>query len=121
MTATRQPRGYAIGLLRRVELGPDIWRYMDAIEQTFAPFGGEWVVHGTSPQVVEGEWPGDVVIIGFPSLEAAREWYGSPENQAILRLRTDHSDSTVALVEGVPDGYRVAETIAKLKDSADSR
>lgn len=92
MTAHRQPRGYAVGLLRRVELGPDIWSYMAAIEQTFARYGGEWV-------------------------EAAREWYTSPEYQAILRLRTDHADSTVLLVEGVADGYRAAETIAKLRAS----
>lgn len=121
MNASRQSRGYAIAHFRHVELGPEIWSYMEAIEETFAPFDGEWIIHGTSPHVLEGDWPGDIVIIGFPSLNAAREWYASPEYQAILRLRTDHSDATVALVEGVPDGYRAAETIAKLKDSAAGR
>ena len=111
------PRGYAVALLRNVELGPEIWQYMETIEATFAPFGGEWVIHGTSPDVVEGTWPGDLVIIGFPTIAAAREWYGSPEYAAILRLRSDHSNGTVALAEGVPAGYRAAETVAKMKSA----
>lgn len=108
-------RGYAVALLRNVELGPEIWRYMENIEATFAPFGGEWVIHGTSPDVVEGVWPGDLVIIGFPSLDAARAWYCSPEYAAILPLRSEHSDGAVALVEGVPDGYRAAKTVAQMQ------
>lgn len=118
MKTTTEPRGYAIALLRNVELGPEIWTYMESIEATFAPFGGEWAIHGTSPHVVEGEWPGDVVMICFPTLSAAREWYTSSEYQAILGLRTDHSVGTVALVEGVPEGYQATETVAKLKDIA---
>ena len=112
------PRGYAVALLRSVELGPAIWEYMETIEATFAPFGGEWVIHGTSPHVVEGAWPGDLVIIGFPTIAAAREWYASPEYAAILRLRSDHSDGTVALVEGVPAGYRAATTVARMRAAA---
>ncbi|WP_210418178.1 DUF1330 domain-containing protein [Ruania zhangjianzhongii] len=112
------PRGYAVALLRDVELGPEIWQYMETIEATFAPFGGEWVIHGTSPHVVEGVWPGDLVIIGFPSLDAARAWYDSAEYAAILALRADHSEGAVALVEGVPDGYRAASTVAGMKAAA---
>lgn len=107
-------RGYAIALLDGVRLGPEIQHYMEQIESTFEPQGGEWVVHGRQPQVVEGTWAGGLVIIGFPSLAAARDWYASPAYQGILGLRTEHSDSQVLLVEGVPDGYRAAETIAAL-------
>lgn len=114
------PRGYAVALLHNVELGPQIWEYMETIEATFAPFGGEWVIHGASPDVVEGDWPGDLVIIGFPSLAAARAWYDSAEYAAILTLRSDHSDGAVALVEGVPGGYRAASTVAKMKAAAAS-
>ena len=35
----------------------------------------------------------DLVIIGFPSAVAAREWYASPAYQDILELRSEHSDS----------------------------
>jgi uncharacterized protein (DUF1330 family) len=97
-----------------VDFGPEIRQYMEGIEATFVPFGGHWVVHGTPPEVLEGPWPGDLVIIGFPSLAAARDWYASPGYQRILTLRTEHSEAQVVLVEGVPDGYRAADTIAKL-------
>jgi uncharacterized protein (DUF1330 family) len=108
------PPGYAVGLLRGVDFGPEIRRYMEEIEATFEPYGGEWLVHGTRPEVLEGPWEGDLVIIGFPSLAAARNWYASPAYQEILELRTAHSHSQVVLLEGVPGGYRAADTIARL-------
>jgi uncharacterized protein (DUF1330 family) len=107
-------RGYAVGHFERVDFGPEIRRYMECIESTFEPFGGEWVVHGTRPEVLEGPWSADLVIIGFPTLAAARDWYASPAYQQILELRDQHSDSRVVLLEGVPAGYRAADTIAKL-------
>lgn len=114
MTDASTARGYAVGDLSAVDFGPDVQRYMEEIEGTFEPFGGEWVVHGATLEVVEGEWPGSLVIIGFPSMDAARDWYASPGYQGILRLRTDHAESRVALVAGVPEGYRAAHTLAKL-------
>ena len=107
-------RGYAVGHLEGVDFGPEIKAYMERIESTFEPFGGEWVVHGAIPEVLEGPWSADLVIIGFPSLAAARDWYASPAYQEILDLRGEHSDSRVLLLEGVPAGYRAADTIAKL-------
>jgi uncharacterized protein (DUF1330 family) len=107
-------RGYAVGQLRSVELGPEVRSYMAGIEATFEPFGGAWLVHGTRPEVMEGPCRGDLVIIDFPSLDAARDWYASPAYQEILALRAAHSDSRVVLLEGVPPGYRAADTIAKL-------
>ncbi|MET7637252.1 DUF1330 domain-containing protein [Streptomyces sp. NPDC005438] len=107
-------RGYAVGYLEDVEPGPAIVAYLERIEGTFEPFAGEWVVHGATPEVVEGEMPGALVIIGFPDVEAARSWYFSPGYQEIAALRTDHSRSVVALLPGVADGYRAAETVRKL-------
>ncbi|GAA2756196.1 DUF1330 domain-containing protein [Actinopolymorpha rutila] len=107
-------RGYAVWHFRSVDFGPEIRRYMERIESTFEPFGGEWIVHGTHPEVLEGPWSADLVIIGFPSITAARDWYASPAYQDILELRVNHADSQVVLLEGVPQGYQAAETIAKL-------
>lgn len=118
---TDLPRGYAVAMLQDVELGPQIQRYMEEIEATFEPFGGEWVVHGTTPEVVEGPWQGDVVIIGFPSMQAAKDWYHSAAYQQILGLRTAHARSQALLLEGVPQGYRAGETIGKLFPRGDDR
>ncbi|GAA4428947.1 hypothetical protein GCM10023169_30710 [Georgenia halophila] len=112
--ATTQRRAYVVGYLEDVAMGPEIVAYMARIESTFEPFGGEWVVHGTTPQVVEGVLRGDVVIIGFPSLAEARAWYESSAYQSILELRTRNCRSIVMMLEGVPAGYEAAETIASL-------
>lgn len=116
-TAVGRPHGYAMAIIDRVEPGPDLWRYMESVEETFAPFGGWWCIHGTSARVVEGDWPGDVVLVGFPSPDAAAAWYRSPEYRAILPLRTAHSSAAVALLDGVPDGYEAASTVAAMKSA----
>lgn len=114
VAGTRAGRGYAMGFLRDVVFGPEIQRYIERIESTFAPFGGEWLVHGTRPEVLEGPWSADVVLIGFPSIAAAREWYASPAYQDILDLRVENSRSCAVLLEGVPPGYRAADTVAAI-------
>jgi uncharacterized protein (DUF1330 family) len=50
---------------------------------------------------LEGEFGFDrFVVIEFPSLEAARRFYGSPEYAPLLGLRTETTRSQVAFVEG---------------------
>jgi len=52
-------------------------------------------------QALEGEFGFDrFVMIEFPSLEAARRFYESPEYAPLLKLRTETTLSQVALVEG---------------------
>lgn len=114
-------RGYAVGYLRDVELGADVAEYLQRIEATLALFGGEWVIHGATPQPKEGAWPGDLVVIAFPTLALAEAWYASPEYQAILGLRRAHANSMVALVEGVPSGYQAVSTLQRLMTSPPPR
>ena len=106
--------GYAIGLLSEVRVNEEILDYLERVEESIAPYGGEWLVHGTSPEVLEGSWRGDVVIIRFPDPAAARSWYDSEEYQAIIPLRTRNATSWVALLEGVPTGYTTAVTARRL-------
>jgi hypothetical protein len=42
--------------------------------------------------VREGEFPGDLIVIGFPSREAAVGWYESDGYREILPLRRDNAD-----------------------------
>jgi uncharacterized protein (DUF1330 family) len=115
------PRGYAIAYLTDVVIDEEIIAYIEQIEGTFAPFGGEWLVHGTRPVVVEGEASGDIVIIGFPSPDAAEQWYRSAEYQKLVGLRARRSRSTVALLSGVPENYRATDTADKLRATESRR
>lgn len=115
------PPGYAVAYLRDVELdSPAIAEYLTRIDATLTPHQGEFLVHGTTPEAVEGEWPGSIVLIRFPSVDQARAWYGSPGYQAILPLRTKHSHSIAAMLDGVPVDYRAASLLASMAGASRS-
>jgi uncharacterized protein (DUF1330 family) len=78
-----------------------------------APFGGRFLIHGAKAEVLEGEWPGHLVVIAFPDLARARAWYASPAYQAILRLRTDNADCSAFVIDGVPENHRATDVLAK--------
>lgn len=110
----RTMTAYAIAHLRDVDLNAEIVDYIKRIDETLTPFGGRFLIHGMTPEVIEGPWEGDLVVIAFPDIAAARGWYASPAYQAILALRTDNSRSAAIIVEGVPDGYKATDFLAKL-------
>lgn len=53
----------------------------------------------------EGDWPGLVVMIGFPGIAQARAWWDSPAYQDIAPLRSRHIQGDIIVVEGVPQDY----------------
>lgn len=106
---------YAIGLLEDLQFGPDIVTYLQRIDATLEPYGGEFLVHGTRPELREGTFGGDCVVIRFPSMEQARAWYGSDAYAPLIPLRTQHSRSTVFLLEEVEEvPYRAVGLLQKL-------
>ncbi|MFF4322473.1 DUF1330 domain-containing protein [Streptomyces sp. NPDC001568] len=109
---------YAIAHIRPEPVNEDILRYIEEIQSTVEPFGGRFLVHGAEVEVLEGPFPGTVVMIGFPDIERARAWYASPGYQAILPLRTAHIAGEVVLVEGVPADYDARKTAAALRAEA---
>ena len=109
---------YALAYLRNVEFGDAIIDYLQRIDATLAPYGGRFLVHGGDLTAAEGTWDGDIVIIEFPDRASAEGWYESPEYQAILPLRTEHSQSIAALVDGVPAGYLATDGLAALLEGA---
>jgi uncharacterized protein (DUF1330 family) len=88
---------------------------VERIQATLDPYGGRFLVHGGDVEVKEGAWPGTIVVIQFPGMDDARDWYASPAYQAILHLRTDHIDGEAILVKGVPEGYEPAVTASAVR------
>ncbi|MBI5897879.1 MAG: DUF1330 domain-containing protein [Rhodocyclales bacterium] len=63
--------------------------------------GGRFLVRGASYVTLEGSWqPQRVVVVEFPSMEAARTFYDSPEYVAARTARAGVSDFDMLLVEG---------------------
>ena len=100
---------YAVGYFDEVEMGPEIAAYLEAIDATLAPFGGRFLVHGGDKTVLEGEWPGDLIVISFPDMKAARDWYESPAYARILPLRLNRAKGAVILTEGVSEDHRATD------------
>ena len=70
-----------------------------------ARHGGRFLVRGGAVETLEGPAFGDrMVVIEFPSMEAARGLYASPEYQAAMIHRHASSEATFLLAEGAPDG-----------------
>ncbi len=95
-------------------MGEEVIEYLRRIDATLAPFNGRFISHGKTPEVVEGEWPGHLVLIEFPDMEQARGWYESSAYQAILPLRTRNSEGSAILLEGVGPGYRAVQFLESL-------
>ena len=77
-------------------------RYAAVSPATVKRYGGRYLARGGAISVLEGSWdPKRLVVIEFPSIEKAREWYGSPEYREVRRLREGAGEWRVLLVEGV--------------------
>jgi uncharacterized protein (DUF1330 family) len=82
--------------------------YLEQVEATFQPYGGKWLAFGEHDEVLEGAWPGGVVLMEFPDRDAANDWYNSAAYQKILHLRTDNVISDIILVDQVEPGFTSA-------------
>jgi uncharacterized protein (DUF1330 family) len=102
---------FAVAHLRNVSMGPDIVEYLQRIDETLAPFDGRFIVHGGDKSVLEGNWPGDLVVIAFPDGQRARAWYDSERYRAIQPLRTRNSEADVILIDGVSEDHRATDVL----------
>jgi uncharacterized protein (DUF1330 family) len=76
--------------------------YRRQVTATLDAHGGRFVVRGGELTVVEGEWPlPRLVIVEFPSRDAAMAWYNSPEYQAILPARLKSCVGNLVVVDGL--------------------
>ena len=76
-------------------------RYRAEVPAVIEKHGGRYLVHGGELHPVEGDFGlKRLVVLEFPSAEAARRFYGSPEYAPLLRLRQESAEADIVLVEG---------------------
>ena len=76
--------------------------YRARVPATLERYDGRFLVRGGTCETLEGNWqPRRIVVLEFPSVERAREWYTSPEYQQILPIRDQHARSRAILIQGV--------------------
>ena len=84
-------------------------RYKTGVAPIVAQYDGRYVVLGGKVEVTEGEWrPTFPVMIEFPNLERAKEWYDSPEYKPFKELRRSAGTYTAVFFEEFPPSKSAA-------------
>jgi uncharacterized protein (DUF1330 family) len=96
---------YAMAHVHATNFGQEIIDYLRNVDATMEPFGGRFLVHGGPVEAVEGAWSGDLIIIEFPDLDAARGWYESAAYREIRHLRIENTTTDTIIFDGLPAGY----------------
>ena len=77
-------------------------RYQAQFMSVMKRYEGRVLAADERPQVIEGEWDRDkVVLLSFPDEKAFRDWAESPEYLEIAKDRKAGSDAVVLLVKGI--------------------
>jgi uncharacterized protein (DUF1330 family) len=94
------PKGYWIA---RVDVrDPENYKqYVAAAKEAFDRHGAKFLARGGAYEGVEGSSRDRNVVIEFPSLEAAKACYFSPEYQKAKDIRQRYAEAELVLVEGV--------------------
>lgn len=77
-------------------------RYQARFMDVFRRYQGTLLAADETPQVIEGQWDREkVVLMSFPDESAFRSWAQSPDYQEISKDRQAGADTVVLLVQGL--------------------
>lgn len=80
---------------------PAFSEYIEKVPAFIRKHGGKYIVQGAEPIPVEGDWrPERMVILEFPSRQAATDFLNDPEFQDLLAIRHRSTTSNLVLVDG---------------------
>jgi len=81
---------------------PDQYRkYTVAGHAAVIANGGRFLVEGGKPELFEGDWlPKRMAIVEFPSVEAAKRFYASPDYVAARKERAGAAQFNMIVVQG---------------------
>jgi uncharacterized protein (DUF1330 family) len=77
--------------------------YRSLASASIERYGGRYIVRGGAVELIEGDRDPKrrFVVVEFPSMARAHEWYRSPEYSEALRVRGGALTRTLTFVEGV--------------------
>jgi uncharacterized protein (DUF1330 family) len=76
--------------------------YAERVGAVVAAYGGRYLARGGASEVREGDWvPHRMVILEFPTLDVAREFYESEAYAEMKAIRLAHSHGQVVLLDGM--------------------
>ena len=76
--------------------------YKKKAPPSIAAYGGKYLVRGGTVETLDGTWlPQRIVILEFPSMDRAREWYNCEQYAEAIELRHASATSQFILVDGL--------------------
>jgi uncharacterized protein (DUF1330 family) len=76
--------------------------YKKLAAATVAAYGGRYIVRGGAAEQLEGDSvPGRVVVLEFPSVDRAKQWWGSAEYAPARALRQACATAQMVVVQGL--------------------
>lgn len=68
---------------------------------SIAAYDGKFIVRGAKTESLEGDWnPPRMVVLEFPSVERAKEWWTSREYAPAKKIRQAASATKMLVVDG---------------------
>ena len=94
-------KGYIVVTYRKIKDQEKWAAYAKLAVPAVQKAGGKFIVRGGKTRTLEGGWkPSRVVVLEFPSYEAAEKFYDSPEYRPVLDMRLKAGKSKAILVDG---------------------
>jgi len=82
-------------------------RYAAGFPAVLRLYGGRLLAADEAPEVVQGSWPYDkVILMAFDNRDSYQRWASSLEYQEISKDRLASIDGVVVVVEGVSSARR---------------
>lgn len=92
-------KGYWVGhvTVNEPERYPD---YIKTATPAYERFGAKFLIRGGAHEAAEGVARPRHVVIEFPSYQAAKDCYNSPEYTAARAIRQEIADGEILIIEG---------------------
>jgi uncharacterized protein (DUF1330 family) len=91
---------YVFGNIMKISDPDRFSQYQRPALQSVEQYGGKVVAGGTKIEIADGNWlPDLVLVLEFEDLGKAKEWYHSPEYQAVVGGRFESSEGGVVFAE----------------------
>lgn len=92
--------GYVIAQVE-VHDAEEYKKYLAGFMDVFNQFNGRILVATDKMEILEGKWPqGRTIVMEFPSIDGAREWYTSKAYQGVAKHRLLSAKTNMTLIDG---------------------
>jgi uncharacterized protein (DUF1330 family) len=75
--------------------------YMKLTPASITAYDGKFIVRGGKSESLEGDWqPQRIVVLEFPTLQRAKEWWSSEQYAPAKEIRQRSATTKMILMEG---------------------